>query len=242
MNPEGSGGWGETYAPVRPVTVLSRTSVAGGRQIAFRASGVAGVPAAAGGVLLDITEAGGTTAGEWETSCATACPSYVPGPYWSRGEQVTSLAMVPTGGETLIQNTGHGAAYFTAYVVGYYLYTGANAVYLPATPTRLGTVFIGARKSVTVPVSGRDGIPATGATAVDLDLTASEATAAGTLTVYADGTPQPALVNVSYLGGKAVATRAIVAVGSDGDIRLYNGGSTTVAVNVDLLGSYYAYP
>ena len=35
---------------------------------------------------------------------------------------------------------------------------------------------------------------------------------------------------------------AIVAVGTDGDIRLYNGGSTTVAVNVDLLGSYYAYP
>lgn len=98
------------------------------------------------------------------------------------------------GSGALIKNLGTGPAYFTAYVVGYYVSEGSNAVYLPATPKRMGTVFIGAKKSVTVAVSGHDGSPATGTTAVDLDLTASEADAVGTLTAYADGTTQPLCV------------------------------------------------
>jgi hypothetical protein len=127
-------------------------------------------------------------------------------------------------------------------VVGYYLFTGSNSVFLPATPRRLGTVFIPANQSVTMPVAGKDGIPATGTTAVALDLTASEATASGTVAAYADGTALPFLISVSYAPGGPVANASIAAVGTDGAIRLYNAGSRTVAVNVDLSGSYYAYP
>jgi hypothetical protein len=115
-------------------------------------------------------------------------------------------------------------------------------VFLPATPRRLGTVFIPANQSVTVPIAGKDGIPASGTTAVALDLTASEATASGTVAAYADGTALPFLISVSYAPGVSVANASIVAVGTDGAIRLYNAGSRTVAVNVDLTGSYYAYP
>ena len=39
-----------------------------------------------------------------------------------------------------------------------------------------------------------------------------------------------------------MANAAIVAVGKDGAIRLDNTGSRPVTVNVDLTGSYYAYP
>ena len=59
---------------------------------------------------------------------------------------------------------------------------------------------------------------------------------------YADGTALPFLISLSYAPGVAVANATIAAVGTDGDIRLYNSGSATVAVNVDLTGSYYAYP
>jgi len=88
--------------------------------------------------------------------------------------------------------------------------------------------------------AGKD--PATGTTAVAVDLTASEATASGTVAAYADGTALPFLISVSYAPGGSVADGSIAAVGKDGAIRLYNAGSRPVAVNVDLTGSYYAYP
>jgi hypothetical protein len=151
--------------------------------------------------------------------------------------------MIPvSGGKAVLENQSAGTANFTAEVVGYYLDTGSDAVFLPATPRRLGTVFIPANQSVTMPVAGKDGIPATGTTAVAVDLTASEATESGTVAAYADGTALPFLISVSYAPGAPVANASIVAVGKDGAIRLYNAGSRTVAVNVDLSGSYYAYP
>ena len=127
-------------------------------------------------------------------------------------------------------------------MVGYYLYTGSDSVFLPATPKRLDTVTIGAKRSVTLPITGRNGIPATGATAVAVNLTASGATASGTIMAYADGTTLPAPMNLSYAAGATIANAAIVAMGHDGAIRLYNSGSRAVTVTVDLTGSYYAFP
>jgi hypothetical protein len=151
--------------------------------------------------------------------------------------------MVPiSGGKAVLENAGAGAAYFTAEVLGYHVIDGSTSVFLPATPRRLGAVTIAADRSVALTVSGKNGIPATGTTGVALDLTASEAAASGTLAAYADGTPLPFLISLSYARGIPVANAAIVAVGKDGAIRLYNSGSKPVAVNVDLTGSYYAYP
>jgi PKD repeat protein len=245
MTTNGYGANGETYAPVTPVTTLPKTEVAGGRTVTFQVAGLHGVPANAMDVVLDVTASGGTTGGRFTTYGTTAygAQAAVNGDYWYRGQQVTRLVMISAdGGKEVIKNAGAGSAYFTAEVVGYYLFTGSNSVFLPATPRRLGTVFIPADKSVAVPVAGKDGIPATGTTAVALDLTASEATASGTVAAYADGTALPFLISVSYSRGLPVANASIAAVGTDGDIRLYNAGSSTVAVNVDLLGSYYAYP
>jgi PKD repeat protein len=237
--------YGETYAPVTPITVLPGTKVAGGRQVAFQVAGLHNVPADAQDAVLDVTASGGTTAGSFATYSTGGWGSLaaVTDGYWAKGQQVTNLDMVPVaGGRVVLRNAGAGAANFTAEVVGYYLYTGSDAVFLPATPRRLGTVTIGAKRSVTLAVSGKNGIPATGTTAVALDLTASEATAPGTLAAYADGTPLPFLISLSYARGVPVANASIAAVGKDGAIRLYNSGSRPVAVNVDLTGSYYAYP
>ncbi len=242
---DGYGAYGETYAPVTPVTALPKTKVAGGRTVTFQVAGLHGVPANAADVVLDVTASGGTTAGSFTTYDTTSygAQAAVSGGYWAKGQQVTRLVMISAdGAKEVIENAGAGSAYFTAEVVGYYLYTGSDSVFLPAAPRRLGTVFIPANQSVTMPVAGKDGIPATGTTAVALDLTASEATASGTVAAYADGTALPFLISVSYPREVPVANASIAAVGTDGAIRLYNAGSSTVAVNVDLLGSYYAYP
>ena len=125
-----------------------------------------------------------------------------------------------SGGRVVLKNAAAGAAYFSASVVGYYLDGASDSVFLPATPRRLDTVTIGAKRSVTLAVAGRNGIPAAGTTAVAVNLTASGASASGTLMAYADGTARPAPMNLSYAPGAAIANAAIVAVGKDGAIRL----------------------
>lgn len=244
-----SGPLGETYSPVTPASVLPRTKIAGGHQVTLRAADRDHVPAAAQDVVLDITASGGTAAGHFATSAAGDEPARggnataVAGGYWARGHQVTNLIMVPVEGTpAVLKNVGPGSAYFTASVVGYYAYSGSAAVFLPRTPQPLGTVTIGARRSVTMAAAGRIGIPAADTTAVAVNLTASRATAAGTITAYANGTSLPGLISLSYARGATIANAAIVAVGAGGAIRLYNRGSKPVTVSVDLDGSYYAYP
>ena len=247
------GGEGEAYVPVTPVSVLSRTKISGGRQVTLRVAGRDRVPATAADVMLEITASGGASAGHFATSAAGDVPQYggkaisVAGGYWAKGQQVTDLVMVPVdSAPAFLENAGPGSAYFTASVVGYYFdnfdFSKTASVFLPATPRRLDTVTIGAKRSVTLAVTGRNGIPATGATAVAVNLTASGATASGTIMAYADGTTLPAPMNLSYAAGATIANAAIVAMGHDGAIRLYNSGSRAVTVTVDLTGSYYAFP
>lgn len=239
-----SGSSGDTYAPVTPARVLRTTRIAGGHTAAFRVAGLNGVPANAADVFLDVTVAGTTTAGAFETGTENGYPgldSQTAG-YWAKGQQVTDLAMVPVNGRVIVANNGPGAADFTAYVVGYYAYESSDAVFLPATPRRLLQITIAARHSVKLAVAGKNGIPAAGTTAAWLNLTASAATANGTVTAYADGTTRPAAASLSYSAATPVTTAAIVALGRDGAINLYNSGAKPVTVTVDLTGSYYAYP
>jgi PKD repeat protein len=242
------GSEGATFSAVPPATVLARIKVAGGHGVTFPATGRDHVPANAQDVVVDVTASGGTTAGHFATYSAYGWGkgSSVTGGYWAKGQQVTNLVTVPIGGVSgnpaVLDNLSSGSAYFTAEVLGYHVIDGSTSVFLPATPRRLETVTIAADRSVALTVSGKNGIPATGTTGVALDLTASEAAASGTVAAYADGTPLPFLISLSYARGIPVANAAIVAVGKDGAIRLYNSGSKPVAVNVDLTGSYYAYP
>jgi len=75
-----------------------------------------------------------------------------------------------------------------------------------------------------------------------LNLTAVDATASGTLTAYPDGTSLPSgLTSLSYAGGGAAVSAAVVAVGKDGAIDMYNSGLRNVTVAIDLTGSSYTY-
>jgi hypothetical protein len=95
-------------------------------------------------------------------------------------------------------------------------------------------------------VAGKDGVPAASAsgaaTAALVTLTAANATTSGSFTAWADGTSRPGgILSLSYTKGQTAATAAIVQVGKDGDIDLYNGGSEPVLAVLDLDGSFYAY-
>ncbi len=239
---QGGGALGDTYSPVTPARVLN-TRIAANHRAEFHVAGFDHIPATASDVMLDITVTKGATAGLYSVyQGGTANQFGVTAGYWATGQQVTNLAMVPVADkQAFVENDGAGAANFTAFVVGYYVLDAAAAVFLPATPHRLARITIGARRSASLAVAGKYGIPANGTTAVSVNLTASGATASGTVAAYAGGTKLPALVSLSYARGAAAANAAIVAVGADGAIRLYNAGPKPITVTVDLTGSYYLF-
>ncbi|MER5635941.1 hypothetical protein ABT095_03165 [Kitasatospora sp. NPDC002227] len=122
--------------------------------------------------------------------------------------------------------------------------TGTAGTYRSVTPVRaLDTRHaIGAPKApvgpggeVTLQVAGANGIPATGVTAVVLNVTATNATAGGYVTVYPHGQPRPTASNLNFTAGQTVPNLVTVPV-VDGKINLYNFAGTT-----DLIGDISGY-
>lgn len=99
------------------------------------------------------------------------------------------------------------------------------------------TTPVGPNATVTLPVVGANGVPATGVSAVTLNVTAVGATASGYLTVYADGAARPVGGDVNFASGNAVPNLVTVPV-MDGKVVFYNGSAGTVHVIADLEGYY----
>jgi hypothetical protein len=100
---------------------------------------------------------------------------------------------------------------------------------------------VGTNDAIAVQVAGQGGVPAlnaTGqATAVVINVTVTGATAASYLTVYPDGTPRPLASDVNFGAGATVPNLAVVKLGADGKLAVYNhAGSTSVII--DVLGYY----
>ena len=89
-------------------------------------------------------------------------------------------------------------------------------------------------------VTGVDNVPSTGVTAVDLNVTVTNPTGSGYLSVFPTGLDAPAnSSNLNFVPGTTVPNLVLVAVGSAGQVSIYNESGGTVDVIVDLFG-YYA--
>jgi hypothetical protein len=162
---------------------------------------------------------------------------------WAPGQAVTGLVVVPLAdGKVVLHNASAGSAVFTADIVGYFDYFGAASVFLPVSAARVLAVQIGPGRAVRLPVAGKNGLPASGISAADVNLTASGASRGGTIVGWADGASRPVASTLSYGAGGAIAGAAMVPVGADGALDLYNAGPAAVTVTVDLAGAYYRYP
>jgi cold shock CspA family protein len=89
--------------------------------------------------------------------------------------------------------------------------------------------------TVTVKVTGRGGVPASGVGAVALNVTAVNPSAASFLTVYPTGAARPNTSNVTLAAGRTLPNMVIATVGTGGQITIYNDQGTTHAI-VDVLG------
>jgi alpha-tubulin suppressor-like RCC1 family protein len=95
---------------------------------------------------------------------------------------------------------------------------------------RLGPV-----TSANLTVTGAFGVPASGVSAVVLNVTAIARTAATYVTVYPAGTTKPAASNLNLITGATRANQVIAQVGAGGAVSLYNNAGNTDLI-VDLTG------
>jgi hypothetical protein len=85
-----------------------------------------------------------------------------------------------------------------------------------------------------VQITGQGGVPATGVSAVVLNLTATDTTASSFLTAWPSGSTRPTASNVNWTAGQSVPNRVIVPVGPNGQINVYNHtGGVDVAIDVN---------
>ncbi|WP_329565466.1 right-handed parallel beta-helix repeat-containing protein [Kitasatospora sp. NBC_01266] len=123
----------------------------------------------------------------------------------------------------------------------------AGSDYTPYGPTRL----LDTRNSSNLPnvagysttklqIAGNVAIPA-GVTAVVLNVTATDTTSAGHVTVYGDGDPVPGTSNLNYATGQTVPNMVVAEVGVDGSIDLYNAGDALNLI-VDIDGYFTQSP
>jgi hypothetical protein len=127
---------------------------------------------------------------------------------------------------------------------------------VPVTPVRIldtrsshqiGSITgpLGSGATVSVPVAGTTTstgvkIPA-GVTAVALSITVTGQTQGGYVTLYPDGEPRPATSTLNFPSSGSLSNNAIVPVGPDGNIAIYNNGTATDQVLLDLTG-YFITP
>lgn len=84
-------------------------------------------------------------------------------------------------------------------------------------------------------VVGRGGVPSVGVGSVALNVTVTNPTASGFLTVWPAGSPRPNASNLNFSPGQTVPNMVTVPVGQDGKVSIYASAGTSDVI-VDVLG------
>jgi len=253
-----SGGSGlVSAAPLRVLdtrvgTGSAKAPVGAGKYIALKVTGQDGVPASGvTAVVLNVTATGPAAGGYVSVyPDGQARPASGSNLNFTKGETIPNLVIARVGsdGKVDLYNGSGGTVSLVADLSGYYTASGGSALFSAAPvrvlDTRVGTggakAPVAAGKYIALQVTGQDGVPASGVTAVVLNVTATGPTAGGYVTAYPDGQPRPAQgSNLNFAKGETIPNLVIVAVGSDGKVDLYNGSGGTVSLIADLQG-YFA--
>jgi hypothetical protein len=249
-------GAGARFNPLSPARVLDTregngaplAKVAPNSSIDLQVTGRGGVPASGvSAVVLNVTVTEPTA-----LSFLTAWPAGEARPLASNlnftaGQTVPNLVVVKVGagGKVSLYNYA-GTAHVIADVSGWYGASGASvgSRYHPVAPSRLLDTRTGLgailakllpQAALDLQVTGRGGVPATGVTAVAVNVTVTEPAAGGFLTTWPTGVLPPLTSSLNFGPAQTVANLAVVKVGTDGKISFYNGGGG-VHVIADVAG------
>ncbi len=258
---------GSTYNSLSPTRILDTrngTGTAGtntvgeGGTIEVKVTGVSNVPATGvTAVALNVTAANASG----PASYLTVFPTGTTRPLASnlnfdQGTSIPNLvvAQVGTDGKVSIYNN-KGSVHVIGDVQGYYTNVGGvtgGSTFKPVDPLRLldtrngtgtggVTAKVPAGGTIELKVTDVGGVPATGATAVVLNMTTTQATGPESfLTVWPAGESRPPVSNLNFAAGPPSTNAVVVRVGLDGKVAIYNNlGSTDVIAD---LNGWFAAP
>ncbi|GGL87532.1 hypothetical protein GCM10011594_03960 [Nakamurella endophytica] len=238
----------------------TRTGIGGTRglqvapgSVAVQVLGVGGVPAdGVSAVVLTLTVTAATGGGYLAAGADGDPRPDASNLNWAAGQTVANLAVVPVGadGKVRLYTSGRPTdrLHLVADVSGYYRdgdVTEPGGVQVLPSPSRiLNTVDgvgaaqapVAGRGSVTVQVTGRGGIPASGVAAVVVNLTVTRTTGGGHLAAGPAGATPPAVSNLNYPAGGTLANLAVVPLSPDGRMTVWTTGAGTLHLLADVAG------
>lgn len=227
-----------------------RTGLVGaGEGIAVQVTGRGGVPASGvGAVALNVTAVGPSA-----NTFVTVFPAGSARPTASNlnpaaGQTVPNMVIVKVGtaGNVALYND-RGTTHLIVDVLGWF---PASSDYVPIAPQRLAdtrpsfapsdgkgprTGVVGPGQSIDVQVSGRAGLPAAGVGSVVLNVTAVGPTENTFITVFPSGSARPTASSLNPAAGQTVPNMAIVKVGPDGKVAMFNNRGATHLI-ADVMG------
>jgi uncharacterized protein (DUF1501 family) len=241
------------FVPTAPLRVFDTRDGTGGRQWPlvdretwnFPLAGRHGIPADAVAVAINLTAVDATAqtyltvfpAGEARPASSHLNPT--------PGGAVPNLVLARVGRKGAINVYNHaGMVHVVGDVVGYF--TPDSKIGLDAlAPARLldtrdGTGgrqgALGPGETFELRVTGKGGVPS-GARAVALNITATEASAQTYLTAWPTGQARPLASSVNVASGQTVPNLVLAQVGSGGKVSIFNYSGTSHVV-VDVLGAF----
>ena len=251
------GAEGTVFTPLSPQRLLDSRTATGGWTGALASAApqnltVAGaglpVPANAEAVVLNVTATESTA-----DSFLTVYPAGATAPTASNlnfvvGQTIPNLVVAKVGTNGQISfAVGQGTVHVVADVVGYFA-AGAGDRYNAVAPSRLldsrtatggwASTPLGEGQTKTLKVQGAGGVSAT-ATAVVLNVTATNATTGSFLTVSPAGEAVPTASSLNFTAGQTIPNLVIVKVGAAGEVAVTNHAGT-VDVVADVVGYFDA--
>ncbi|MEU6865274.1 hypothetical protein ABZ924_18685 [Streptomyces sp. NPDC046876] len=247
---------GSDYTPYGPTRLLDTRNGTGAAKAKVgpyssahvKIGGNGGIPAGVTAVVLNVTVTNTTSGGhitafaDGDDKPTTSNVNFAP------GQTVPNLVIVPVGanGYVNLYNGGWESVDLIADVTGYFTQS-ASSGYTSLPPERfvdtrsgLGSAKgqLGGQNSFGVQITGKGQVPASGVTAVALNVTVTNPKEAGHLTVYPSGQQAPTASNLNFTAGQTIANSVIVPVGPDGRINIRNGAWAGLDVIVDVVGYY----
>jgi hypothetical protein len=220
--------------------------VAAGKSVTFRVAGVRGVPANASAVAVNLTVTSATSSGAITAYAAGTNKPGIASMNYVAGQTVSHLAIVPLGadGRLTLTNTSSGTTHLIAVVSAYFhegkpTLPGTFSSVAPARvlDSRVSSGSVSPGKSVSFKVGGKFGIPVD-ASAVVLNLTATQTKGFGLLTAYPAGSPRPDTPNLNYALGQTMSNVVVVPLGTDGKVTVSNTSSGTTQITADATGYF----
>jgi len=245
------------YQPLPPARIMDTRigqggfgTMMGGQTIDVQVAGQGGVPSMTSAtppsaVVLNLTVTSPTLPGY-----LTVYPTGVNRPLASNlnfvpGQTVANLVEVAlgTGGKVSVFDSG-GTTDVIFDVAGWAstqgTMSGTAGLYRPLvsarlvdTRTGLGGSTMGPGQTINVQVTGNGGVPVSGVSAAVFNVTATNPSMPGYLTVFPAGTARPLASNLNFTGGQTVPNRVMVKLDGNGQVSIFNiQGTVDVVVDV----------